>query len=105
MHGGLPMPHLAVQILASANRLHFQPKLFNLLKTNDFVLAEDYKGTGIAWGIVFGIPRTFLELINFGQRREDLSILLDGERFSGAEAVHPHENSQELWGKARLAPS
>ena len=89
------------QELFAKNRLDFQPQLEKILDSGNWVLAEDYKGTGIAWGLTFGVSFEKLLEINRGLFSEDLAICLDGERFStGIERNHLHERS-EKWGLNR----
>ena len=72
-----------------------------MLESGIWAIAEDYKGTGISWGVTYGIPLKVMEDINAGLIDEDMAILLDGERFgAGIEREHLHE-SGERWGQAR----
>ena len=86
-----------LQTLYAQNRRDFQPQLEQLLAAGTVVVAEDYTGTGIAWGMAKGASLEILERLNANLRREDISILLDGERFTtGRESRHLHESSDEL---------
>ena len=67
-------------------------------------MAEDYKGTGIAWGLGAGVDENFLKKINSHLVPEDLVFLFDGERFRQAiEENHKHENNEDLITKVRWA--
>ncbi len=89
------------QIVYAMNRVHFEPELRSLLDSSD-VIAEDYRGTGIAWGMGFGVERSFLVELNRYLYPEDITILLDGERFgAGIEKNHAHENSDVLMRRVR----
>ncbi len=81
-----------LQYWFAENRLQFQPQLMELLKMGD-VIAEDYKGTGMSWGLTKGVSRELLDLFNQGIIDPDIAILLDGAvRFSGGiERGHRHE--------------
>ena len=69
-----------------------------MLVANNVMVAEDYIGTGIAWGMRGGVEKDFLVEINSGLLREDITILLDGERFStGREANHAHEAKDDFF--------
>ena len=91
------------QILYTFNRLHFEARLQKeYLFKHDFVVLEDYTGTGLAWGIGAGVDKKFLLKINQELLKEDLAILLDGERFlEGKEIGHKHETDDELTEKVR----
>lgn len=92
-----------VQKFYSDNRRDFEPKLIKMIDEGKWVVAEDYKGTGIAWGMIGGYSVERMEEINKNLYEADLSILLDGERFlTGIEKGHTHESATELWSKGRL---
>ena len=79
------------------NRKRFQPKLENILDSGVWVLAEDYTGTGIAWGLTWGASLKYLEKINEGLLEPDLAILLDGDRFlTAVEKSHRNESNEEM---------
>jgi thymidylate kinase len=83
------------------NRQHFQPQLEGHLESGEWVVAEDYKGTGFCWGIISGVSFGRLIGMNQGLLDPDLSILLDGERVSSAiEPNHTHE-SLGNWNRGR----
>jgi thymidylate kinase len=99
---GLKMPDLDLQKLYAQNRADFEPKLESYLNAGKWVLAEDYTGTGIAWGMTWGVPLETLEKINKKLLKEDLAILLHGERFvSGIEKNHRNETNNEIWEKSQ----
>ncbi len=89
------------QMLYVENRADHEKDLLSLLEKN-IVLAEDYTGTGIAWGVGAGVDKNFLIDANEHLVREDLAILMDGHRFlSGKEANHKHENDNPLINRVR----
>jgi len=101
---GLKMPELEVQKLFAQNRKDFEPTLKTMLDHGTWVVAEDYVGTGLAWGIARDLSPNQLEKINRGRLKEDLAILLYGERFKeGIERSSRNENSDELWHEAQNA--
>lgn len=101
LRGGKKISSLKLQELYAQNRRDYEKKLKKDLMNGTWIIAEDYKGTGIAWGITFGVPLKTLESINADLFPEDVAILLDGERFtSGIETGHRHESSNK-WDKAR----
>lgn len=92
------------QIIYALNRTQYQEELINKLKAGTIVIAEDYKGTGIAWGIGAGVSEIFLKTINSHLIEEDLVFLFDGERFKQAvEKSHKHETNDDLTTKVRWA--
>lgn len=92
------------QILFAFNRTQYQSELIAKLKAGINVVAEDYKGTGIAWGLGAGVDETFLKKINSHLIAEDIVFLFDGERFRQAiENNHKHENDDDLVAKVRWA--
>lgn len=92
-----------IQKLFAQNRRDFQATLQKVLQAGINVLAEDYLGTGIAWGMTRGVSLKALEKINSGLLKPDISILMDGERFlSKVESTHINEGLvADLWGKNR----
>lgn len=100
---GAPKPlELEFQKIFTQNRLNFEPTLKSYLRGGTWVLAEDYKGTGVAWGLVRGASLEELEKINTPLLPEDLAIVLWGQRFlEGKEAGHINEEDFELWGRAQ----
>lgn len=93
---------LELQKLFVQNRFDFQPKLLGILNKGIWVVAEDYKGTGMAWGMVRGLDINDLEKMNQGLVDEDLSILLFGERFKkSVEKNHINEKNEAVWQKGQ----
>ncbi len=85
------------QTLFAENRTQFEPTLKSKLANGIDIVAEDYWGTGLAWGIGAGADKGFLLKINRNFLREDLALLLVGKRFdSGKETNHLHEKDDEL---------
>lgn len=100
---GAPKPlELEFQKIFTQNRLDFEPAIKSYLKSGRWVIAEDYKGTGIAWGMSRGAPLEELEKMNTPLLPEDLAIVLWGQRFSeGKEAGHINEVDDGLWRRAQ----
>ena len=91
-----------LQMWYSLNRYQFDPQIRKKLATGVSIIAEDYTGTGLAWGEAKGANLDWLENVNKFVQKPDLEILLDGERFlTGKEKVHLHESSDRLIRKAR----
>ncbi|MBI4050096.1 MAG: hypothetical protein HY398_01460 [Candidatus Doudnabacteria bacterium] len=85
------------QIIYAFNRAQYEPELKNQLERGIDILAEDYWGTGVAWGMGAGEDKKFLLELNSGFLREDLAFLFVGERFAtGLEKDHKHETDEEL---------
>lgn len=86
-----------LQLWFVVNRYQFQPELKKLLEKGYMVVAEDYVGTGIAWGASKGLSMEFSESINKGLLSEDFAILLEGKRnIIAKEKKHVHEQNDAL---------
>ncbi len=93
-----------IQFLFAQNRKDYETKLKELITENDIVILEDYKGTGISWGMGAGVDKDYLIDINKDLIIPDISILMDGTRFlQGEEDNHLHENNYALIDKVRDA--
>ena len=92
------------QLLYAMNRWQYQNELKAKLAAGAWLVAEDYTGTGLAWGVGAGVDEKFLLTVNDGLVVEDLAILFDGQRFLEAvESGHQHETDNELTAKVRAA--
>lgn len=101
LRGKLDMPEKDLQKLFFENRADYEGTLDSLLNKGGWVVAEDYTGTGIAWGMVGGLSRSFLEKLNKKLLKEDLAILLSGKRFiGGREENNIHERNEVIWKEA-----
>ncbi len=90
------------QIIYCLNRTQYQKELEKKLDSGINIIAEDYTGTGIAWGMGAGVEQEFLENINSHLLKEDIALLFDGERFKEAvEKNHKHEQNDEFSQKVR----
>lgn len=86
-----------LQTIFKQNRQDFEPQLKKMLEEGKIVIAEDYSGTGIAWGRAKGLDKSWIEDLNKNLLKEDLAILLTGKRSMYArEAKHLHEQDDEL---------
>jgi len=93
-----------LQLWYTLNRYQFQNQLTAMIEKGRWVIAEDYVGTGIAWGTSQGASLEWLEQINQFLVNPDFEILLDGERFlSSREKGHRHEDNDKSLQKARNA--
>ncbi|MBI3485631.1 hypothetical protein HY025_01655 [Candidatus Daviesbacteria bacterium] len=103
LRGGEKLPsELELQKIFVQNRFDFQPKLLEMLNQGTWVVAEDYKGTGMAWGMVRNLKIEDLEKMNEGLVDEDLAILLFGERFKNSvEKNHINEENEQVWQKGQ----
>lgn len=100
---GIKKDELELQKIYAQNRLDYQPILSSTLNSGRWIIAEDYNGTGVAWGIVRGVPQKTLEALNKGLIKEDLAIFLHGERFTdGIEENHRNETDNEIWNRAQM---
>src|SRR3989338_890191 len=90
-----------LQMWFTLNRFQFQPTLYKWLTEGKIVVAEDYIGTGIAWGMTKGADEEWLEMLNRDLRREDFALLLEGQRAMKArEESHIHESDDALVERA-----
>lgn len=88
------------QIIYALNRAQYEPVLLEKLRAGTIVVAEDYWGTGVAWGVGAGVPLDFMLELNSFVYREDIAVLFEGTRFSsGFEQEHLHETNNELMNK------
>ena len=86
-----------LQTLFMQNRQDFEPELRQMLDEGKIVVAEDYTGTGIAWGMAKGVDQKWLETLNAPLLKEDFAILLTGKRdLRARETQHLHEQNDEL---------
>ncbi|MCX6784118.1 MAG: hypothetical protein NT141_03570 [candidate division WWE3 bacterium] len=94
---------LEFQAIYAQNRRDFQDIIVANLNAGINVIAEDYLGTGIAWGMTSDVPLSALLKVNSGLLIPDISILMDGERFkSGHESHHLYESAGDVvWNKNR----
>lgn len=76
------------------NRKRYEKELKKRLNSGEWIVAEDYIGTGIAWGLTWGGDLEYLEKINEKLFQADLSILMHGERFDTA-IEKDHRNEME----------
>lgn len=92
------------QIIYTQNRTQYENKLIQKLQSGINIVAEDYTGTGIAWGIGAGVEELFLKSVNSHLLKEDISFLFDGKRFTeSTEKNHKHETNDMLMAKVRQA--
>jgi thymidylate kinase len=84
------------QMWYTLNRYQYEPTLLKKISKGEIIIAEDYIATGLAWGATKGADLDWLTEMNKHLRKEDLVILLDGERFiSGKEKQHIHEGRDD----------
>lgn len=92
------------QIIYALNRSQYEPELLKWLEKGVDVVAEDYWGTGVAWGIGAGVDKNFLLRLNSRFCKENLALLFEGQRFaSGIEGNHRHEQDADLTAKVAEA--
>ena len=85
------------QLIHIINRTQYQPFLQNMLGEGVNIVAEDYLGTGIAWGAGAGVDKDFLIFMNSHLIQPDLSFCFYGKRFeTGIEKNHKHESDNDL---------
>lgn len=91
-----------IQTVYALNRTQYEPELKRKLDSGINIIAEDYTGTGICWGIGAGVAEDYLKLINSHLLKEDLDFLFDGTRFTeSTEQGHKHETDNQLLEKVR----
>ncbi len=98
-HGLSPREY---QIVHVVNRTQYDAALRARLMSGEWIVVEDYVGTGMAWGVGAGVDEAFLQELNSHLLREDLPIFMDGERFLEAkEEGHKHETDDDLMAKVK----
>lgn len=92
-----------IQTIFAQNRRDFQDTLKAIINSGINIVAEDYLGTGIAWGLTNDVDLAVLEKMNSDLLIPDQSILLDGKRFKSAiEKKHKNEDVEnKVWEKSR----
>lgn len=85
------------QTLYALNRTQFESTLKGWLDAGETVVAEDYSGTSLGWGIGAGVDKEYLLDINSHLLKPDMVLFMDGDRFLiGKESKHTHEQNDEL---------
>lgn len=102
MRKRLPLTEYEAQYIFMHNRWDFQPTLEQLLDKGYWVVAEDYKGTGICWGVTHKVPLKKMIELNAGLLEEDLAILLDGQQFKEAIEKRHHNEDSKAWNRGRM---
>lgn len=96
------MPEEELQLWFVLNRYQFEPRLKSLLEKGVIVIAEDYIGTGIAWGMAKGVKQKTLENMNKFLVQPDMAVFMDGERaLKVREKKHIHEQNDILVQKCQ----
>lgn len=91
-----------LQLWFVLNRYQFEPELKKWLDEGYVVIAEDYTGTGLAWGTAKGLSLEWLETVNKFLVQEDFAILFEGQRnLEAKEDNHVHESDEDLVDKCR----
>jgi len=89
------------QLMAAFNKSQYEPNLVANLASGINIVAEDYWGTSIAWGVAAGVDKEYLMRINKAFHREDLAFVFHGKRYAiGIEDGHKHETNDDLIEKA-----
>lgn len=100
--GKQEIPEEMLQLIFVLNRYQFQPELKKILEKGITVIAEDYIGTGIAWGAAKGANMRELEKMNKFLVQPDMAVLMDGSRVLAArESNHLHEKDDNLAAKCQ----
>ncbi len=88
------------------NRYQYQAELKALLDAGVFVIAEDYSGTGIAWGMAKGLDEDWICGLNEKLIHPDLAVLFEGARqMQAKEKIHIHEQNDDLAEKCKSVHS
>jgi dTMP kinase len=86
-----------LQMWYTLNRYQFEPQLEEMLMDGKIVVAEDYVGTGLAWGSAKGASLDWLMEMNKYLLKEDLALYLKGKRnLQAREENHLHESNDDL---------
>lgn len=105
-HNVQPISEEELQVWFALNRYQIEPYVRKLLTEGKNVVAEDYTGTGLAWGWLKGANLAWLEEINKYLLKEDLAVLLEGKRtLKAKESNHIHESDDILVEKSKKVHS
>ncbi len=97
-----PISEEEFQMWYTVNRFQYEPVIKKKMDNGKIIVAEDYIGTGLAWGATKGASLDWLVEMNEPLHKEDLAILFDGERFpDGKEKKHLHETDDILMKRCR----
>ncbi|HJZ06011.1 hypothetical protein A2634_01125 [Candidatus Amesbacteria bacterium RIFCSPHIGHO2_01_FULL_48_32] len=99
-----PLEEEKMQELFAQNRRDFEPTLRSWLNSGVCVAAENYTGTGLAWGAVRGVAMIKLEEMNKGILEPDVAIFLDGPKRAELPIEgHPYgtEENEDEWYRLR----
>ncbi|MCX6744029.1 MAG: hypothetical protein NTX82_00700 [Candidatus Parcubacteria bacterium] len=92
------------QMLQVLNRTQYEPKLKEKIDKGTWIVAEDYIGSGVAWGLAQGMEKSLLYKLNSHLIREDLGILFVGESFpDSVDKSNIHESNPALLAKVNEA--
>jgi thymidylate kinase len=92
------------QMLQVLNRTQYEPTLKQKIEAGTWVVAEDYVGTGIAWGMAADVKKKLLYNLNEHLLKENLGILFEGEPFQeDLDKENMHETDPALLEKAATA--
>lgn len=86
-----------LQMWFTLNRFQFEAQIKDWLKEGKIIVAEDYTGTGLAWGSAKGAKLDWLINLNKYLIKEDFAVFLKGRRnLHAKEQQHLHENNDDL---------
>lgn len=90
------------QLLNFINQIASAPQLAEKLDQGIDIIADEYFGTAIAWGVCLGVEEKLLDYFYQFLPSENLAILLEGERFrESIENSHRYETDESLIQKAQ----
>ncbi|MBN2604132.1 MAG: hypothetical protein JXA91_08380 [Candidatus Thermoplasmatota archaeon] len=98
----LRLTEYEAQYIFMQNRKDFEPQLKKYLEKGYWVVAEDYRGTGICWGATHRVPLRKMIKLNEELLDEDLVILLDGKQFKEAIEKKHHNEDGRQWERGRM---
>lgn len=95
-------PEEKMQEMFAQNRRDFQPTLKSWLDSGVTVIAENYKGTGIAWGLTRNVPQEKLDELGKDQIDPDIAIVIDGPIRDDEGDGTIYENEQEKYALRKM---
>ncbi len=97
----LHLPEDEMQKLFAQNRKDFESTLRSWLDSGVTVVAENYKGTGMVWGVLRGLGIEQMEEINKDSMNPDIAVFIDGPMKEESHPLdHPYGDEEE-WYRAR----
>lgn len=74
------MTERELQLWFTLNRLQYQPTIKDKLEGGTYIITENYAGMSLAYGLLAGVEKLWLEAVTNPIMKADVSIVLNSER-------------------------